>query len=408
MTVRLASNPSHLEYVNPVVEGETRAIQTDHKVPEVDHDPKRALAVLIHGDAAFPGQGVVAETLNLENLPGYSTGGTLHLIANNQIGFTTDPEEARSTRYSSDLAKGFDIPIVHVNADDAEAAVFSIRLAMAYRERFRKDFVVDLVGYRRFGHNEGDEPGYTQPLMYKTIESHPSLREQYAARLVEESVVTEEQAAELDEAVQSAMRQAHEQLKASIEAGTRAAAEGEGAARPRLRRPDRDGRGRRDPPRAERAAPRGARGLHRPSEAREAARAAPGDLRRGRRDRLGAGRGPRASGASSSPARPIRLTGQDTERGTFSHRHLVLHDYETGGRLHAAGPPPGGLGSRAGLQLAALRGGRRRLRVRLLGGLPGRARPLGGPVRRLRQLRPGAWSTSSSSPASRSGTRARG
>ena len=154
--VRLASNPSHLEYVNPVVEGETRAIQTDHKVPEVDHDPRRALAILIHGDAAFPGQGVVAETLNLENLPGYSAGGTLHLIANNQIGFTTDPEEARSTRYSSDLAKGFDIPIVHVNADDAEAAIFSIRLAMAYRERFRKDFVVDLVGYRRFGHNEGD------------------------------------------------------------------------------------------------------------------------------------------------------------------------------------------------------------------------------------------------------------
>ena len=180
MTVRLASNPSHLEVRQP---GRRGRDPRDPDRPQGSRGrprPERALAVLIHGDAAFPGQGVVAETLNLENLPGYSTGGTLHLIANNQIGFTTDPAEARSTRYSSDIAKGFDIPIVHVNADDAEAAVSAIRLAMAYRERFRKDFVVDLVGYRRFGHNEGDEPAYTQPLMYKTIESHPSLREQYA------------------------------------------------------------------------------------------------------------------------------------------------------------------------------------------------------------------------------------
>ena len=142
-------------------------------------EPSRS-PVLIHGDAAFPGQGVVAETLNLGGLPGYTTGGTLHLIANNQVGFTTDPEEGRSTRYSSDLAKGFDTPIIHVNADDPEAAISAIRLAMAFRERFHHDVVVDLVGYRRFGHNEGDEPSYTQPLMYKLIEEHPTVREQYA------------------------------------------------------------------------------------------------------------------------------------------------------------------------------------------------------------------------------------
>ena len=167
--VGLAANPSHLEYVDPVVEGETRALQTDHQSATDVHDPTAALAILIHGDAAFPGQGVVAETLNLQGLPGYD--GALHLIANNQIGFTTDPDDGRSTRYSSDLAKGFDAPIIHVNADDAEGAIAAIRLAMAFRERFRHDIVVDLVGYRRFGHNEGDEPAYTQPLMYETIEA---------------------------------------------------------------------------------------------------------------------------------------------------------------------------------------------------------------------------------------------
>ena len=125
----------------------------------------------------------MAETLNLQELAGYRTGGTLHIIANNQVGFTTDPDEGRSTRYSSDLAKGFDTPIVHVNADDPEAAVSAIRLAMAFRARFRHDVVVDLVGYRRFGHNEGDEPSYTQPLMYKLIEEHRTVRELYARRL---------------------------------------------------------------------------------------------------------------------------------------------------------------------------------------------------------------------------------
>ena len=169
ITVALCANPSHLEAVNPVVEGRARAEQTDRSTRAGVHDPGVALPILIHGDAAFAGQGIVAETLNLEGLAGYTTGGTLHLIANNQVGYTTDPAEGRSTRYSSDLAKGFDVPIIHVNADDPEAAISAIRLALAFRQRFGHDVVVDLVGYRRFGHNEQDEPAYTQPLMAQII-----------------------------------------------------------------------------------------------------------------------------------------------------------------------------------------------------------------------------------------------
>ena len=148
------------------------------------------LPILIHGDAAFAAQGVVAETFNMARLAGYSTGGTVHLIANNQVGFTTGPSEGRSTDYSSDLAKGFDVPIIHVNADDAEACLAAARLAMMYRDRFHADVVIDLVGYRRYGHNEGDEPAYTQPQMTAAIAAHPSVRELYAASLVEAGVLS--------------------------------------------------------------------------------------------------------------------------------------------------------------------------------------------------------------------------
>ena len=181
ITLTLASNPSHLEAVDPVVEGRTRAEQTDRSTRDGYADWSVAMPVLIHGDAAFPAQGVVAETLNLSDLSGYSTGGTLHLIANNQIGFTTDPADGRSTRYSSDLAKGFDTPIVHVNADDPEAALAAVRLALAFRRRFCTDVVIDLVGYRRYGHNEQDEPAYTQPLMAARIERQP--RDRKSTRL---------------------------------------------------------------------------------------------------------------------------------------------------------------------------------------------------------------------------------
>jgi 2-oxoglutarate dehydrogenase E1 component len=151
--------------------------------------PGDALAVLIHGDASFPGQGIVAETLNLGRLEGYTTGGTLHVIANNQLGFTTEPREGRSTLYASDLAKGFEMPIVHVNADDPIACLAAIRLAAAYRERFDKDFLIDLVGYRRWGHNEGDDPSFTQPGMYATIGKKPTVRELFAADLTRRGVV---------------------------------------------------------------------------------------------------------------------------------------------------------------------------------------------------------------------------
>ena len=185
ISVRLYPNPSHLEFVDPVVTGGTRFLQSDFEGAELSHDPKRAVPVLLHGDAAFPAQGVVAETLNLQALKGYSTGGTIHLIQNNQVGFTTDPEDARSTPYAADMAKGFNVPIVHVNADDVEACSAAVRLAMAYRERWGRDIVIDVIGYRRFGHNETDEPAYTQPTMAAKIKAHPPVSEIYAEKLIE-------------------------------------------------------------------------------------------------------------------------------------------------------------------------------------------------------------------------------
>jgi 2-oxoglutarate dehydrogenase E1 component len=330
VVVTLASNPSHLEYVDPVVEGSTRAAQTDHDSAEGGHDPAAALAILIHGDAAFPGQGVVAETLNLANLAGYTTGGTLHLIANNQVGFTTDPEEGRSTRYSSDLAKGFDTPIFHVNADDAEAAIAAIRLAMAFRARFRHDVVVDLVGYRRFGHNEGDEPSYTQPLMYRLIDDHPTVRDLYARALVDEGLVEAGEVEAYAGEVQERMRREHEALKATFAGG--------GSGRRRERRIGRgadaqietalDAELLRELNERLLAVPDGF-SVH-PKLEKALAR---------RREALGEKGGidwAQAEALAFSSllleGTPVRLTGQDTERGTFSHRHLVLHDHETGER----------------------------------------------------------------------------
>ncbi|MFW6079783.1 MAG: thiamine pyrophosphate-dependent enzyme, partial [Gemmatimonadota bacterium] len=192
LTVTLAPNPSHLEAVDPVVEGMARAKQNRRDGTVLDRDENAVLPVLIHGDAAFAGQGIVTETLNLSELDGYRTGGTLHLIANNQIGFTTAPGEGRSTYYASDVARGLNLPIFHVNADDPVACLAVVRLALAYRARFHDDVVIDLIGYRRFGHNEGDEPAYTQPRMYAAIDEHPSVRTQWADRLVERGVLTRE------------------------------------------------------------------------------------------------------------------------------------------------------------------------------------------------------------------------
>jgi 2-oxoglutarate dehydrogenase E1 component len=327
IAVALASNPSHLEAVDPVVEGQTRAIQTDRSSSDGAQDPAVGLPILIHGDAAFAGQGVVAETLNFQALDGYTTGGTLHVISNNQVGFTTDPSQGRSTRYSSDLAKGFDNPIIHVNADDPEGAIAAIRLAMAYRERFHRDVVVDLVGYRRFGHNEQDEAAYTQPLMTQQIASHQPVRELYAERLESEQVIPKSEADELVTQVEAIMRRAHEALKASFGQAIPARSQEEripvsamgtvvtqvpedrlrSLNEELLRVPD-----------DFTVHPKLARQLERRRPALDE-----GGIDWGQAEAL-------AFGSLLHDGIPIRLTGQDTERGTFSHRHLVLHDSVTG------------------------------------------------------------------------------
>ena len=323
--VGLTANPSHLEAVDPVVEGTIRADQTDRSTRAGVHDPSVALPVLIHGDASFPAQGVVAETLNLEALVGYSTGGTLHLIANNQIGFTTDPADARSTRYSSDLAKGFDVPIIHVNADDPEAAISAIRLAMAFRRRFGHDVVVDLVGYRRHGHNEGDEPAFTQPLMAKRIAEHPSVRQQFAEALVAEGTVSREDADGLVAEQQNRLRSAHEALKTTF--GTPPAESGEGTPEAAVVRVETGVPAERlrelseelvRTPEGFTVNPKLVTQLERRLEALDS-----GGIDWGQAESL-------AFASLLVEGIPVRLTGQDTERGTFSHRHLVLHDATTG------------------------------------------------------------------------------
>jgi 2-oxoglutarate dehydrogenase E1 component len=325
VSVLLAANPSHLEAVDPVVEGITRAEQTDRSSRTGDHDPAIALPILIHGDASFPGQGVVAETLNLQGLVGYTTGGTLHLIANNQIGFTTDPADGRSTRYSSDLAKGFDNPIIHVNADDPEAAISAIRLALAFRRRFGSDVIVDLVGYRRHGHNEGDEAAFTQPLMAERIAAHPTVRAIYAEQLAEAGEVSPEEADKLVKEMQGRMRASHDALKTSLSSpspasgeSTPAAAEASvetGVPAERLRELQAEVV---RVPEGFTVNPKLAKMLERRVEALDA-----GGIDWGQAESL-------AFATLLTEGIPIRLTGQDTERGTFSHRHLVLHDAETG------------------------------------------------------------------------------
>ncbi len=335
ISVRLYPNPSHLEFVDPVVTGGARFLQSDFDGAELNHDPKRAVPVLLHGDAAFPAQGVVAETLNLQALKGYATGGTIHLIQNNQVGFTTDPEEARSTPYAADIAKGFNVPIVHVNADDVEACSAAVRLAMAYRERWGRDVVIDVIGYRRFGHNETDEPAYTQPTMAAKIKSHPPVSEIYAEKLIEEGTLSAEGVAEASEQRREEMAAALKALREKMESGEYEDPTVTGATTSTGELLDRSA----SPP-VETAVP--AEKLRTLNE--ELLRTPDGfnvhrKLRRPLSKRIEAieqggidfGQAEALSFASLlGEGVHVRLTGQDTERGTFSHRHLVLHDENTG------------------------------------------------------------------------------
>jgi 2-oxoglutarate dehydrogenase E1 component len=320
----LVPNPSHLEVVNPVLEGLARAKQRAYGRVFGAPDGRGAsvLPILVHGDAAFPGEGVVAETFNLSALRGYAVGGTLHIICNNQVGFTTNPDDGRSTHYASDLAKGFEVPIVHVNADDPEACIAAVRLGIAYRHQFAKDFLIDLVGYRRWGHNEGDEPSFTQPMLYRDIRAHPTPRRVLADRLVREGVVTEEEAAAEEQAVMERLEAAHanrepapaneaddEKPATAPPAPTAVRAELLIALNERLL----------TWPETLHVHPRLARQLER------------------RRESMGEGGGidwghaeALAFASLLAEGVDVRLTGQDTERGTFSHRHAVLHDTENG------------------------------------------------------------------------------
>jgi 2-oxoglutarate dehydrogenase E1 component len=328
LVVSMAPNPSHLEFVNPVVEGMARAAGThvdQRGAPKFNH--KVTLPILIHGDAAFPGQGIVAETLNLSRIHGYRTGGTIHLIANNQLGFTTLPEAGRSTLYASDIAKGFEIPVVHVNADDPEACMEAARLAFAYRSEFQKDFLIDLIGYRRYGHNEGDEPAFTQPLMYQQIEKHPSVRELWARKLEQRKIFDFSAAEDLVRKGMDELQRTLESLKAEEslveplpQPPPPGAAKRVKTAMPleRLRKLNQSllqmPSGFNLNRKIQRAMERRRKILDDPDQA-SIEWASAEDL---------------AFGSILEEGIAIRLTGQDAERGTFSQRHATFHDVVTG------------------------------------------------------------------------------
>jgi 2-oxoglutarate dehydrogenase E1 component len=322
----LIPNPSHLEVVNPVLEGVARARQV--LAGGGTRDESAVLPVCVHGDAAFPGEGVVAETFNLSGLEGFRTGGTLHIIVNNQVGFTTDPIDGRSTHYASDLAKGFEVPIIHVNADDAESCVHVTRLGIEYRAKFGKDFLIDVVGYRRHGHNETDEPSFTQPELYKRIRSHPSPREVWGARLVAEGVVTDAEVKKLDADAAANF----DRIQTAMKSGEihppehRAPKEGE---------PDLSGAKADTGVDPDRLRALNERLLKWPSTLKPNPRLAKTLARRA--DALGEAGGidwghaeALAFASLLTDGTSIRLTGQDAERATFSHRQAVLHDADSG------------------------------------------------------------------------------
>ncbi|MEX0680169.1 MAG: multifunctional oxoglutarate decarboxylase/oxoglutarate dehydrogenase thiamine pyrophosphate-binding subunit/dihydrolipoyllysine-residue succinyltransferase subunit [Balneolales bacterium] len=321
----LMPNPSHLESVNPVVEGASRALQD--KLEQGDAG-KKIIPVLIHGDAAFAGQGVVAETLNMSQLDGFTTGGTIHLIINNQIGFTTLPKDGRSTEYASDLAKMILAPIFHVNGDEPEAAIQSIKMSLDYRQKFGKDVVIDLICYRKHGHNEGDEPVFTQPGLYKEIDHHPSVRERYTNELVLKNELTKKETQqifdEFDDLLEAAFKDAKkapqireftdEQLKRKDKT-QKEWAQNLPDTRFNIDKLKEIGRKLNTLPQDFDANPKLLQILAKRSEVVDK------NLKKidwGFAEAL-------AFGSLLVQKQPVRLTGQDSERGTFSHRHSVFH-----------------------------------------------------------------------------------
>ncbi len=330
--IRLASNPSHLEAVNPVVQGKARARQRIRN--DVNRD--RVLPLLIHGDAAFAGQGIVTEVLNFSQLPGYRTGGTLHIIVNNQIGFTTTPEEARSTRYCTDVAKMIEAPIFHVNGDDPLAVVFVTMLAVEYRQKFQRDVVIDMYCYRKHGHNEGDEPMFTSPELYDRISKHPSVSEVLSKRLIADKTLTKEEIKEIEKEYQDSLENSLDRVKKKATepvlgrqdqlAGSTAIFQPSYSFKPidtalKLNEIERLVKGLTTIPKSIKANKKIQRLLK--TRAKTFQDRQPMDW---------AFAEALAFGSLLVQDIPVRLSGQDSERGTFSHRHAVIHDLDTGER----------------------------------------------------------------------------
>jgi 2-oxoglutarate decarboxylase len=329
--ITISPNPSHLEFVDPVVEGMVRAKQD---AMELKGEPReqvidRALPVLLHGDAAFAGQGIVMETLQLADLRGYRTGGTIHVIINNQIGFTTSPEASRSSIYSTDVAKMTQLPIFHINGDDPEAALRTLRIALDFRQEFNKDVVLDLIGFRRLGHNEGDEPSYTQPLMYARVKAHPGVRSIYAQRLVSEGIITQEEVEQMLKDATARYEQIHARAKEIV---------AQKAPLTELPPPveEEDGSEVLETP----VPAEVIRDIaHKIAVVPEGFNINPKMVSQlARRAKMGMGEAPldwafaelMAFGSLGLEGVRVRLSGQDSGRGTFSQRHAILYDTQTG------------------------------------------------------------------------------
>ncbi|WP_428417803.1 2-oxoglutarate dehydrogenase E1 component [Phocicoccus schoeneichii] len=329
-TITLANNPSHLEIVGPVVLGKARAQQEDVKSENTPvQDTDKSLAVIVHGDAAFPAQGVNPEAMNFSNLAGYTVGGAIHIITNNRIGFTTEEWDARSTLYASDIAKGFDIPILHVNADEPEHVLKAIELAFNYRQTWKKDIVIDLIGYRRMGHNEMDEPMTTNPMLYNEIKNHPTIEHLYGDKLVSEGVISADEKNETIDSVEKTLRSSHDLIDKNDTIISDRIDLPEFTKAPQLNTTEVDITEDRlkkindallTYPDSFKVFKRLEKVLERrrlPFENED------GRVDWGHAEAL-------AFATLLEDGVPIRITGEDAERGTFAHRNAVLHDPETG------------------------------------------------------------------------------